>query len=141
MKLMNCPAMYDDFIFTEYRLRRYIKRLNSGNASGTDKITPDHITNALNSKLVLHLCNLFAFCFIHGVVPKSFTEGILVPILKTSTLDPSVASNYRPIIVSTVFSKLVEMFIMEKCNGSSYSDYQFGFVEGRGTNIAIAPCT
>ena len=37
MKLMNCPAMYDDFIFTEYRLRRYIKRLKSGNASGTDK--------------------------------------------------------------------------------------------------------
>ena len=91
--------MFDDFIFTEYRLRRYIKRVKSGNASGTNKITPDHITNDINSKLVLHLCNLFTFCFINGVVPMSFTEGILVPILKKSTLDPSVASNDRPIIV------------------------------------------
>ena len=33
---------------------------------------------------------------------------------------------------------MVETFIMEECNGSSYSDYQFGIVEGRGTNAAIA---
>ena len=30
------------------------------------------------------------------------------------------------------------MFFMEECNGPSYSDYQFGFVQGRGTNTNLA---
>ena len=30
------------------------------------------------------------------------------------------------------------MFIIEECNGPSYSDYQFGFLEGIGTNTSIA---
>ena len=42
--------------------------------------------------------------------------------------------------MSTVISKLTEMkaYILEKCNDCNFSDYQFGFVKERGTNIAIS---
>ena len=89
------------------------------------------------SDILLHLCNLLSYCFKLCAVPYSFTDGILVPILKKSSLDPSLPKNYRPIIVSTILSKY-EMYILEECNGFSYSDYQFGFVHGRGTNTAIS---
>ena len=84
------------------------------------------------------MCKLLTTCFRTGVVPTSFTKGILVPILKKPTLDPAIPSNYRPIIVSTVFSKIVEMYILESCHDVQFSDYQFGFVKDRGTNTAIS---
>ena len=94
--------------------------------------------HAVDSNILLHLCNLLSYCFKLCAVPYSFTDGILVPILKKSSFDPSLLKNYRPIIVSTILSKLAEMYILEECNGFSYSDYQFGFVRGRGTNTAIS---
>lgn len=76
--------------------------------------------------------------FKFGVVPQSFNDGILVPILKKPTLDPTCAKNYRPVILSSIFSKLSEMFILHENSDVSLSDYQFGFVEGRGTSMAAS---
>ena len=90
-----------------------------------------------NTDVVLHLCNLFTLCFKFGVVPDSFNNGILVPLLKKSTLDPSIAKNYRPVVLSTVFSKIMEMYILAQCADYKYNDYQFGFISGRGTQTAI----
>ena len=38
----------------------------------------------------------------YNCIPNVFSTGVIIPILKKPTLDPSVPSNYRPI--STVFS-------------------------------------
>ena len=50
----------------------------------------------------------------------------------------SVPKDWRPMIVSTTLSKLMEMYILEESSGHIFSDSQFGFVSGRGTEIAIA---
>ena len=107
-------------------------------APGADKVTPEHVKLAIDSDFVIHHSNLFTYCFKYGVVPTSFTQGILVPLLKKTSLDSSGANNYRPVILSTVLSKLIEMYILDECKGSKYSDYQFGFIEGRGTSTAVA---
>ena len=49
-----------------------------------------------------------------------------------------LCKNYRPIIVSTTFSKLAELCILDECNECTFSDLQFGFVKGRGTDTALA---
>jgi len=41
-------------------------------------------------------------------------------------------------MISTVFSKLMEMFILEESDYHDFSDSQFGFVPGRGRNMAIS---
>ena len=137
-KMKQCEDSYSNFIFTERMLRKYISVLKSECSPGIDGITSVHIKFASNSEIMLHLCNLFSLCFIYGIVPTVFTKGLLVPILKKPTLDPSVAKNYRPVIVSRILSKLIELFIIDECNTVKLSDFQFGFVPGRGTNTAIS---
>ena len=73
-----------------------------------------------------------------GLVPENFTKGILVPALKKATLDPSLAGSYRPIIISVVLSKLLDLHILDQCKNHELSGAQFGFIEGRGTGMATA---
>ena len=85
--------------------------------------------------IVSHLCYLFTICFRFGVVPCSFENGILVPLLKKPSLDASVATNYRHVILSTIFSKLIDLCILDKCSNFVYNECQFEFISGRGTDI------
>ena len=73
-----------------------------------------------------------------GVTPTSFNYGMLVPLLKKSTLDLTVAKHYRPVIVSTTFSKILELYVLYESNPDIFNDYQFGFVKNRGTNNAVS---
>ena len=61
----------------------------------------------------------------------------MVPILKKATLDPLVAKNYRPVIVSNILSKSMELLIIDEYDKFKPSEYQFGFVQNRSTNTAI----
>ena len=45
-------------------------------------------------------------------VPKLFTTGVIIPVIKKSTLDPSVVKNYRPITISSIHTKAIESFII-----------------------------
>ena len=91
---MKC---HDDFIFTENMMRKCISKLKLGSAPGPDGISGEHLKHAVNTDLILHLCKIFTVCFRCGVVPINFTNGLLVP-----TLDPSLATNYQPVIVSNI---------------------------------------
>ena len=90
----------------------------------------------MDSNLPLHQHTLYLFRF--GVVPDVFCNGLLVPILKKNTLDPSIAKNYRPITVPITMSKLLEQFILEQCQDHIPNAAQFGFVNNRGTSMATS---
>ena len=81
---------------------------------------------------------MLTICVRFGIVPVSFAEGLLVPLLKKPNVDPSVPKNYRPIIISTTFSKLIELIILDACSSHQFEDLQFGFVANRGTTMATA---
>ena len=71
-----------------------------------------------------------------SIVPSSFSQGLLIPILKKPTLDALSPSNYRPIVISCTFSKIFELHVLDEVNTFKFSDLQFGFVSGRSTDIA-----
>ena len=119
-------------------IRNYIKRLKPGSSAGVDRVTPEHLKHAMDSKLPLLLSVLLSLCLRHGVVPQSFTKGILVPILKKKNLDPTLACNYRPITISTILSKLLEYYILDQCSDFQFNPSQFGFVKNRSTQMATA---
>ena len=129
---------YNEFRFSQYHVDRYIKRLKSGTSPGLDGVTSEHLKYALGSGLSVHLSLLFTMCFRHGVVPNTFSNGLLIPILKKSNLDPTDAKNYRPITVSVILSKIMEYFILENCVDHQYNDFQFGFVPSRSTAMATS---
>jgi len=80
---------------------------------------------------------VFTPVFEFGTVPDCFTYGILVPLLKKLTSESSVPKSYKLIVISTTFSKIWGIHILEKCGHYELDDSQFGFVLCRGTNIAI----
>ena len=73
----------------------------------------------------------------YSVVPDSFIRSSHSHT-KTSDCDTSVPKNWRPIIISTTLSKLMEMYILEESSDYIFSGSQFGFVSGKGTEIATA---
>ena len=61
-----------------------------------------------------------------------------MPILKKSSLDPTLAQSYRPVILSSTFSKLIDMYIMYENDDFIFNDCQFGFIKSRGTASAVS---
>ena len=130
--------IFPDYIISEYSVIKNIRRLKSGTAPGIDGITPDHLKYGVKTILPNILSHLFTVCVRYGVIPRSFTEEILIPILKKPNSDPTVPSNYRPVTVSVTMSKLMEyyMYILDSCSSHEFSACQFGFIPHRGTNMA-----
>ena len=70
-----------------------------------------------------------------GTIPDMFQKSLIIPILKKPTLDQNIPSNFRPITLSSVHTKLVEYTIMPEDNANQN---QFGFRKGRGTTFATS---
>lgn len=129
---------FERITVSEARVKRLIQRLRKGCASGVDGITAEHICYAANTALPLFLSVLLTVCFRFGCFPDTFRVGRLIPVLKKPHLDPSAPKNYRPITVSVVLSKILELYVLEECSDFTMHPCQFGFVEHRGTTTAIS---
>ncbi len=73
---------------TEVRFARFIKSLKSGCTGGHDGILSEHLKWGVESpEFVHHIRTLVTVCLRFGVVPESFRKGLLIPVLKKTTLD------------------------------------------------------
>ena len=117
-------------VMSEAMVKRYIKKLHLGSSPGIDGIVSEHLKYAINSGIARHLSVMLSLCLRYGIVLISFTKGVLVPLLKKPTLDPSVPNNYRPVTISSTLSKLLEVYILEVCGHHDFNDLQFGFISG-----------
>ena len=67
--------------------------------------------------------------FIHGYIPDECLETVIVPIIKDNSGNVSDQSNYRPISLTTIFSKVIEIVLLLRYDNILTSvDNQFGFV-------------
>ena len=71
--------------------------------------------------------------FNRTTVPSVFVTGIIIPILKKSTLDPNIVNNLRPITLGSIHDKLIEFLILP---ADMAHPNQFGLRKGRGTAMA-----
>ena len=69
-------------------------------------------------------------CYVHF--------AFVFTLIKKPTLDPSVPANYRLVTISSSLSKIIELYILQVSGEHKLSDLQFGFVTGRGTDIAVS---
>ena len=97
-------------------------------------IFSSHVTHAFE---VSHLTNL---CLERGVFPRIFKQALITPIFKAgSRID---FSNYRPISILPVMSKVLETIINRQLTSyvienNIFSQYQFGFRTGHSTYMPI----
>ena len=84
-----------------------------------------------------HICNK---SFSSGLFPSELKIANVVPIFKSG--DEMVFSNYRPVSVLPVFSKLLERLMYNRLisfinENKLLYDYQFGFQKGKSTYMAM----
>ena len=139
----NCYNNIKDNVYynakvSKEKLLKYINKLHLGCAAGIDGVAAEHVKFAKGSRVIEALCSALTVCVQFGVVADSFAQGLLIPLLKKPNVDPAIAGNYRPIVISTTFSKLLEVHILEACDEHEFHDLQFGFVGSWSTAMAAA---
>ena len=108
-------------------------------SAGLDELKPVIMKNIKHciAKPLTHICNL---SFKTGVFPQQLKTANVVPIYKSG--DEDIFSNYRPVSVLPVFSKLIERLMYNRLvmfvnNNDFLYRYQFGFQKGKSTYMAL----
>ena len=108
-------------------------------SAGWDELKPNIMKNIrFCVKMPLtHICNL---SFQKGAFPTELKIANVVPIYKLG--DEMIITNYRPVSVLPVFSKLLERLmynrLIESINANNLlHEYQFGFQKGKSTHMAL----
>ena len=103
-----------------------------------------HLLYMLVISYMLGLLLLFHSAIIHGHLPDRLMHGNYhcsycqrqIKTDKKQILTDK--NNYRPIALTCVTSKLLELLILEKCKGViNTSDNQFGFNENHCTDMCV----
>jgi len=88
--------------------------------------------------IIIHMKLLFNMICEHSYVPDRFGTGITVPVVKDRLGDLSCASNYRPITLSPIISKIFEYCILHKYEHWLQSDdLQLGFKKNSSCSHAL----
>ena len=137
--LLN-PAFSPDAIrdlsyieLTEQDILRVLRDLNVNKANGPDGVSP-FILKECKHELSEPLCVLFNKSLCTGCLPSEWCRANVTPIHKSG--DSKLVSNYRPVSLLSVVSKVLEKCIYSKIYPvvcSRLSQEQHGFVKGRST--------
>lgn len=124
---------------TEIEIRGYIKDLDNSTSPGFDGIAVRIFKDNLDlfSRLFAVMANLMLN---EGKFPDDCKVAVVTPIFKGG--DKLDASNYRPISVLTITSKLFERVIFNRMSKFAVSNKliannQFGFQKGKSPEMAI----
>ncbi len=130
------------FIFTEVnqqQILQIVRSLKSSKSPGLDEISPRLIKDAAD-KLVVPLTMLINSSLQSGTFPTCEKQAKVLPVYKSN--EKSKLDNYRPISVTTVFSKIIEKVVYNQLSDYLESNNlicpnQFRFRPNRSTNHAV----
>ena len=120
-----------------FEMKAVIDDLASNKSPGLDGLSAEHFKFA-HSILSELMSTLVSSIVVHGHLPQSMNESVIVPIIKDKNKRVNDKNNYRPICLSNVCSKIIEVVI---CNRISTflesSSNQFGFKPKHGTELCV----
>ena len=128
-----------NIVLSEKIIIEAIHELSTSSAAGPDGIPSSLLVNCA-TELAPILLIVFTHSLSSGVVPPSFKLAAITPVFKSG--DRTTPSNYRPISLTSVFSKVLERIIRKQV--SSFIDKkgclnstQHGFRSGRSCLSAL----
>ena len=126
-------------VFWPKQVKKQLQKLDVNKASGPDGIPALVLRNAA-AELASPLARLFQLCFNKGHMPAQWKVADVIPCYKKG--DKHTPSNYRPISLLSVLSKVMERLINKAMwkhldNHKLISDQQFGFRAGHSTSDAL----
>jgi hypothetical protein len=129
------PAEYT--VCTPLWVYKKLKALNSRKATGPDGIPPIFIKK-LSHILASPIAKLISRSLQEGITPQDWKDAIVIPIPKI--LGSQKPSDYRPISLTSVISKVCEKFVYERIASQinlALPQFQYGFRENRSTTDAL----
>lgn len=128
-------AYSSDCIINVNEVLKAISNLKPHKSDGNAGLTSNHIIHA-GSNILCHLAFLFSALLIHGAAPDDFVHSTIVPIPKGRNANLSDSVNYRGISLSSIFCKLLDNIILQRCCSKFLtSELQFGFKAKCSTNM------
>lgn len=111
-----------------------LSSLNPSKAMGLDEISPK-VLKYCACAIFEPLTHLFQLCIDQGFLPQEWKLHVITPIFKSG--DRSMISNYRPISLLCIVSKVLEMLVFDHIIGylsaTVINPSQFGFLKGKST--------
>ena len=133
--LARCNSFTDPFSIKE--VSHVLKELKLNKATGLDLLSAEHFRYAC-AKLSSFLCTCFNSMLTHNYVPKSFSDTVLVPIIKDPKSSVTDINNYRPIAITSVASKIFEKLMLSRLQEYLHtSDNQFSFKAKLASDMCI----
>lgn len=116
-----------------------IKSLSNNKAPGYDNITPT-VIKSISTSIVHVLVYIFNLSLSSGEFPEKLKKAIITPLFKKN--DKYNPSNYRPIALLSIFSKILEKIVKVRLvnflnKHNFFSKKQFGFQSKLNTSSAL----
>ena len=104
---------------------------------GLDGRSAEHLKHC--SDVIIPLLSMcFTSLFVHGILPESMISVVLVPIVKNKNASICSKSNYRPVALASIVSKVFGNIIYDHIAYSLITcDNQFGFKDKHSTDMCI----
>jgi len=126
-------------VFWPSKVKKQLLKLDPNKAAGPDDI-PALVLKKAAPELATPLARLFQLCFNNGYMPAQWKSANVIPCYKKG--DKHTPSNYRPISLLPIISKVMEKLVSRKMwkhlnNNKLISNKQFGFRAGHSTSDAL----
>jgi hypothetical protein len=125
-----------DFVerFNVPDVKEAIKNLKKDKSPGLDGITSEHFIYA-HEKVTVLLCLLFNCVTVHAHLPSNLMDTLIIPIVKDNKGNIMDKDNYRPIALTCITSKILELVVLHKYQDKLITtDSQFGFKSNHSTD-------
>ena len=111
--------------------------LESGKSAGLDGLIGECLKYAdVILSVLLSFC--FTCMFKHSYLPSAMLDSVIIPLVKNKCGDVSDISNYRPIAISCIVSKIFENVILLRIEEYLWTtDNQFGFKAYHSTDLCV----
>ena len=135
LDVANTPAKLGTVDISPQLIEKKLKKLKISKSPGPDNIYP-RILKESAKELSIPLCTLFQNSLENGTVPLDWKTASICAIHKKGP--KNLASNYRPISLTSVISKAMESIIRDALmehmiSNHLFSNKQYGFINGRST--------
>ena len=146
--LPDCPSRVDSSLstinVTPKMVGKVISHLDTSKASGPDRI-PAIVLKMCSPELFSILSKLHNLCLTHSVFPSNWKLASVIPVFKGSGAK-SDPSNYRPISILPIMSKVFESLINQQLvdyleEHELLTDVQYGFRHSRSTGDILSLIT
>ena len=135
-------AMVEFEEVTEEEVLQLLSTLDATKATGSDQI-PTSLLKASAKEICPSLTQLVNTILISGELPEQFKYAHITPVLKKG--NPNTASNYRPISLLPVLSKLIEKIVCRQLSryiesapeGDILPNEQFAYRPNHSTEDAL----